>query len=121
MLCAERLTWHDAPRDVPQPVLAIGIPPRLPTASGGLSGRPGCRIFPVDRLWVLQVESGSGWLQPVEPPPRLTFPTLAAAVSFAQQHGYDYRIIIPGPVASIGGIRARRDNPATIGQNNKEN
>ena len=59
-------------------------------------------------MWVLQVEAATGWIHgPIEPPPRLTFATLKAVVSFAEQHGYDYRIIIPSPVASI----AERTNP----------
>jgi hypothetical protein len=88
---------------VPQPE---GIPPLVATAAGGLSGRPRCRIFPVGRLWVLQVETGSGWLHgawPDEPPMRLTFPTLGKAVAYAELHGYDYRIVTPSPVAHITG------------------
>lgn len=78
-----------------------GMPPRISTAAGGLSGRPRCRIFPVGRLWVLQVETGSGWLHgawPDGPPMRLKFRTLGKAVTYAVEHGYDYRIIAPGQV-----------------------
>ena len=64
-----------------------------------------CRIFPVGRLWVLQVETtASGWqlgLETDESPERLKFPTLAAAVSYAEQHCYDYRIITPSSVVHI--------------------
>lgn len=92
---------------VPEPE---GMPPLIPTTAGGLSGRPRCRIFPVGRLWVLQVETGSGWLHgawPDEPPMRLKFPSLGEAVAYAEQHGYDYRIITPSPVVRITG-RDRR-------------
>jgi hypothetical protein len=103
-------------------------PPLAPRAAGGLSGRPRCRIFPVGRRWVLQVEAASGWLHgSVEPAPRLTFPSLAVAVSFAEQHGYDYRIIFPSPVTHIaeriGSASPHRDKAATksaTGQTNTE-
>jgi hypothetical protein len=107
-----------------------GRPPLMPVAAGGLSGRPRCRIFPVGRLWVLQMETPSGWLigdVPVEPPPRLTFPTLAAAIAHAELHGYDYRIVTPSPVVRIpersrrisGANRTARYGSAT-GHNNME-
>jgi hypothetical protein len=103
MHCAERPTLRETR---PQPFMpapgAVRIPPVLPVAAGGLSGRPRCRIFPVGRLWVLQLETRGGWLLgdgPFEPPPRLEFATLAAAINHAVLHGYDYRIITPGPVA----------------------
>jgi hypothetical protein len=97
---------------------AVGRPPLIPAAAGGLSGRPRCRIFPVDRFWVLQVETASGWLLgngADEPPMRLTFPTLAAAVAYAEQHGYDYRITTPGqvePMEPSRRITARRGGRA---------
>jgi hypothetical protein len=125
MLCAKRLTLQDTRPNAADPMLAMmGTPPLLPRTAGGLSGRPRCRIYPVGRLWVLQVERGSGWPESVEPPPRLEFPKLAAAVSFAEQHGYDYRIIIPTPVSSISeraGRGARRQELATTRQINSEN
>jgi len=114
MYSAERLTLREA--GLPSPRLAAepaGMPPLMPVAASGLSGRPRCRIFPVGRMWVLQLETTGGWLLgngPVDPPPRVTFPTLAAAVNHAVLHGYDYRIIIPGPVARIHG-RGRRTEP----------
>jgi hypothetical protein len=119
MTSAERRTLCEAPPLSPWPaVLATGQPPLLPLAVGGLSGRPRCRIFPVGRLWVLQLEHPrGGWLAdgPLEPPPRLEFPTLAAAINHAVLHGYDYRIITPGPIARISDGRrrgVRRDRPA---------
>ena len=111
MMSAERLTLCEAPPLTPwSAVSAACPPPLLPVAAGGLSGRPRCRIFPVGRLWVLQLEiPGGGWLVdgPLEPPPRLKFPTLAAAINHAVLHGYDYRIITPGPVARIADGRLR--------------
>ena len=111
MMSAERLTLCEAPPLSPWPaILPTGRPPLLPVAAGGLSGRPRCRIFPVGRLWVLQLEiPGGGWLAdgPLEPPPRLRFPSLAAAVKHAVLHSYDYRIITPGPVARIADGRLR--------------
>jgi hypothetical protein len=123
MLSAERLNLRDAPWPM---LAATRRPPLLPRAAGGLSGRPRCRIYPVGRLWVLQVEAASGWLHgPVEPPPRLIFPTLAAAVAFDEQHGYDYRIITPSPVAYIakrvGSIGPHRGKAATTRANGRSN
>jgi hypothetical protein len=101
----------------------------MPRAAGGLSGRPTCRIFPVGRLWVLQVDRPNGWLLddgPFEPPPRLQFPTLGAAVAYAENHGYDYRVITPSPIArlpdrarrvTVGHGRQRR---SALGQSNTE-
>ena len=91
-----------------------GRPPFLPVASGGLSGRPRCRIFPLGRSWILQLETDSGWLAgeaPIDPPPRLKFPTLSAAVGYAVLHGFDYRIIKPGPVALFAKHRLRDATP----------
>jgi hypothetical protein len=105
MLPAVRLTRREARPHAPLPALeAARTPPRMPLAAGGLSGRPRCRIFPVGRLWVLQMEPASAWFigdGPIERQPRLEFLTLAAAVAHAERHGYDYRIISPRPVARI--------------------
>jgi hypothetical protein len=111
MLPATRLALREPRSHSPWPVLeAIHSPPLLPVAAGGLSGRPRCRIFPVGRVWLLQMETSSAWFVgdgPIEPPPRLEFPTLAAAVAHAEWCGYDYRIITPSPVARIAD-RGRR-------------
>ena len=134
MLSAARLTLREARPPMPRPVPeAARIPPLMPVpvAAGGLSGRPRCRIFPVGRLWILQMETASAWFignGPIEPPPRLKFPTLAAAVAHAERHGYDYRIITPNPVARIADgnrrMTSRRDRLATArgatGQNTTE-
>lgn len=106
MLCAERLTLRETrprlPWPVPEP--AAIPPPLMPVAAGGLSGRPRCRIFPVGRLWILQLEIAGGWLLgdgPFDPPLRIRFQTLAAAVNHAVLNGYDYRIITPATVARL--------------------
>src|SRR5688572_12514348 len=116
MLSAERATLREA-RPQPWPAHETAhIPPLMPVAAGGLSGRPRCRIFPVGRLWVLQVETPSAWLigdGPVEPPPRLKFPTLAAAIAHAEWYGYDYRIITPSPIARIAD-RNRRSRSGEV-------
>lgn len=111
MLSAERLVLRGARPQPLRPVHeTVRMPPFMPAAAGGLSGRPRCRIFPVGRLWLLQMEPASAWFVgegPVGSPPRLEFPTLGAAVAHAEQHGYEYRIITPSPVACIA-HRGRR-------------
>jgi len=100
------------------------IPPLVPVAAGGLSGRPRCRIFPVGPRWVLQLETTSGWVlgnDPEDPLMRLTFPTLSAAVAYAELHGFDYRIIRLTPLVRfsdhrVGAAKKKRAN----GQNRKE-
>ena len=79
-------------------------PPQEPRRAGGLSGRPTCRIYPSRQIWVLELEPASGgW---IEPPSggerngsskrgRLVFPTLAAAIGYAERHGLDYRVVLP--------------------------
>jgi hypothetical protein len=57
------------------------------------------------RGWVLEFErAGRTWIEPLmgwtatdDPfaPIRLTFPTLAAAVNYAERQGLDYRVIEP--------------------------
>ena len=98
--------------------VAAGIPQLMPVASNGFSGRPRCRIFPLGRLWVLQLEIAGGWLIN-GPPPRIKFPSLAAAVNHAVLHGYDYRIITPSPVARIRD-RGRDTAPLCGSAPNKE-
>ncbi len=112
MHCAECLTLRETRPQLSWPAPEpAGIPPLMPVAAGGLSGRPRCRIFPVGRLWILQLEIAGGWLLgdgPFDPPPRIRFQTLAAAVNHAVLHGYDYRIITPTPVARIPDRGRRR-------------
>lgn len=69
-------------------------PPRTPWQLGGLSGRPGCRIYARHDVWVLEFDApGGGWLDDRDDRlKRLTFPTLVAAIGYAERHGLDYRI-----------------------------
>lgn len=94
-------------RGVHEPLVAVRCPPKLPRTAGGLSGRPFARIYPAWDIWMLELHPASGgWL----PRPsdsgkevnrrRLPFPSLAAAVRYAEQHGIDYRVV-PPPVSSL--------------------
>jgi hypothetical protein len=84
---------------------ATGRPPKEPRRAGGLSGRPSCRIYPKRQIWVLEIEPASGgWIEPPSStgpcngsrePTGLAFPTLAAAIAYAEGHGFDYRVIAP--------------------------
>jgi hypothetical protein len=87
----------------PLPLAAVWRPPVMPRRAGGLSGRPFCRIYPCHGVWVLELEPSSGaWLEAdaakaMSAPPfgGLEFPTLAAAIAYAEAHGLDYRVVIP--------------------------
>jgi hypothetical protein len=51
-------------------------------------------------VWVLEVDPASaGWLAATGDSwgaaRRLTFPTLGAAIAYAERHGLDYRIVTP--------------------------
>ena len=69
----------------------------------GHSGRLFCRMYSKGQIWVLELEPASGgWLRPefrkkagdeVSAPLRFTFPTLGAAIGYAEHHEFDYRII----------------------------
>ena len=80
-----------------------------------LSGRPSCRIYRGRRAWLLEFETAcGGWMEPWArsgrsrfEPKTLVFPTLAAAVGYAEWHGYDYRIERPRRHAHTS-IRRRR-------------
>src|SRR5436853_5050288 len=62
----------------------------------GLSGRPSCRIYPVGKGWGLEIERTSAWLVGFDPPGNFRFfKSLAAAIGFAESHGFDYRILRP--------------------------
>lgn len=89
---------------------AAFFPPRGPRTARGLSGRPTCRIYPRVAVWVLEVDAASGaWLDDRgQASRRLTFPTLAAAIGYAERHGLDYRIERPRQHPS-----ARRNKPAS--------
>ena len=93
-----------------EPLAASFSPPRVPRAGRGLSGRPTCRIYARGESWVLELDTVSGgWLDHRGyPSRRLTFPTLAAAVGYAERHGLDYRIEPPRRH-----LHMRRSKPAS--------
>src|SRR4051794_16924166 len=97
-----RTAWQQA-----QPLALEQWPPRKPRRAGRLSGRPTCRIYRARMAWVLEFENGSGgWIEPVHADSgnddsRLTFPTLAAAIFYAERHGLDYRVVPPPLERSI--------------------
>lgn len=71
-----------------------------------LSGRPSCRIYPVGRGWGLEIERSSAWLSGFDLPGNFRFfRSLAAAVAFAEAHGFDYRVV--RPTAFFVGTRRR--------------
>jgi hypothetical protein len=79
-------------RDIP--FTGSSLPPTLARSAGGLSGRPFCRIYPQEKLWILAFEPASAWVQTDCPSEehRLTFTSLAAAIGYAVRHGLDYRV-----------------------------
>ena len=93
-----------------QPLAAGLSPPRVPHAGRGLSGRPTCRIYARREVWVLELDAASGgWLdERGKPSRRLAFPTLAAAIGYAERHGLDYRIEWPRQHQQTG-----RNKPAS--------
>ena len=78
------------------PFTGSSLPPTLARLAGGLSGRRFCRIYPQEKLWILEFEPASAWVQsdcPSSEEQRLTFPRLAAAIGYAVRHGLDYRVM----------------------------
>src|SRR5688572_32259841 len=98
----------------------IRRPPPQPR-SRTLSGRPSCRIYHGRRAWLLEFETGcGGWMEPWADqgriplePKTLAFPTMAAAVGYAERHGYDYRIEPPA-VRPRRSMRRRRQRPSWL-------
>lgn len=97
-------------------------PPSLPGRAGSVSGRPFCRIFLEKQLWILELDSASGaWIGLANAgvrmgypsgPSRLTFPTLSAAIGYAECHGLDYRVIPPPPPPRLrANGKGRRAHP----------
>ena len=91
----------------------------LPAANGSgaliasrqdsLSGRPSCRIYPIGKGWGLELERTSAWLAGFGLPGHFRFfRSLAAAVGFAEAHGFDYSII--RPTAFFAANRRRRSD-----------
>jgi hypothetical protein len=95
---------------------AIG---RLPPQAWArrLSGRPSCRIYLGRSAWILEFDSiCGGWMEPSEArgrlePKTLAFPTLTAAVGYAERHGYDYRIEPPAQHSGRSVKRVRQRLP----------
>lgn len=97
-----------------RPEMATQIVPPAADGSGALingrldslSGRPSCRIYPVGRGWGLEIERSSAWLAGFDLPGNFRFfRSLAAAVAFAEAHGFDYRVV--RPTAFFVGTRRR--------------
>jgi hypothetical protein len=62
---------------------------------GGLSGRPRCLIYPLDDGWALRLEKTSAWLLGLSwTGPAQVFPSLSAAIHFAEAKGFEYRVIV---------------------------
>jgi len=93
-----------------EPLPTSFSPPHIPRAARGLSGRPTCRIYARREVWVLELDAASGgWLDDSGyVSRRLTFPTLAAAIDYAERHGLDYRIVRPRQYQYM-----RRSKPAS--------
>ena len=105
-----------------EPLVAARPPPKEPRRAGGLSGRPSCRIYLSRQIWVLELEPASGgWIEPPasggggdgSKSERLVFPTLAAAIAYAERYGLDYRVVAPRchRVAAGRNSRASRSLP----------
>ena len=98
-----QVAWH-APAPKPwEPQAAERRSPPGARRAQGHSGRAFCHIYPKGSVWVLELKPVSGgWLHRVcrreagdnaNTALRFTFPTLGAAIGYAEQHGIDYRII----------------------------
>jgi hypothetical protein len=80
-----------------------------------LSGRPSCRIYLGRSAWILEFDTiCGGWMEPSDARGRvelktLAFPTLAAAVEYAERHGYDYRVDPPARRSGSSVKRLRRE------------
>ena len=68
------------------------FPPATRTGSE-FSRRRFCRIFPGEGLWVLQMELGGWAASAAAQGARTTFPSLSAAIAYAIDHGYTYRVV----------------------------
>jgi hypothetical protein len=62
---------------------------------GGLSGRPRCVIYPLNDGWALRLEKTSAWLLGLSWSGQAqVFPSLSAAIHFAEAKGFEYRVIV---------------------------
>ena len=82
------------------PLSSVRRPPILPRSAGGLSGRPFGRSYPANGVWLLELDPMSGgWLPRGQEgcgnTRRLAFPSLTAAIGYAERHGIDYRVVMP--------------------------
>ena len=82
------------------PLSSVRSPHIWPRSAGGLSGRPFGRIFPMNGVWLLELDPMSGgWLPRGDEgrgnTRRLAFPSLTAAIGYAERHGIDYRVVMP--------------------------
>lgn len=75
-------------------VVSTPPPPYTWQPSSDLSGRPTCRIYALERTWILQLDKTSAWIpNAIGPGGYRSFKTLGAAVRFADRYGLDYRIV----------------------------
>jgi hypothetical protein len=92
-MAAVCLAQSDLPtRDFAPAASAGGVnrpPLSVASASGWFRG-PFCKIFPEDRSWVLQETT---WGPRPGAQTRLLFATLSAAIAYAIDHGYQYKVI----------------------------
>ena len=109
-----------------EPMAAGPRPPRVPRTAGGLSGRPTCRIFARGDAWILELDMTSGgWLESgSRARRRIAFPTLAAAIGYAERHGLDYRIERPrqhqgARDSTLGSRRLARSWRARVARNGR--
>ena len=94
------------------PLGTVRRPPILPRSAGGLSGRPFGRIYPANGVWLLELDALSGgWLPRNENGRRDTrlraFPSLTAAIDYAERHGIDYRVVMPPRRPAVAKRRMR--------------
>jgi hypothetical protein len=88
-----------------------------PPRTAGLSGRPTCLIYRIDRWWVLELDRISAWTEGEVPPGVFhTFRALPLAISYAETRGLDYRIIHPKPLF----VERRRKRIARLRRDSKD-
>ena len=68
------------------------FPPAI-RAGSGFFRRRFCRIFPREGRWVMQMELGGWAASAAAQGHRRTFPSLSAAIAYAIDHGYTYRVV----------------------------
>ena len=72
------------------------FPPAI-RAGSGFFRRRFCRIFRSEGRWVMQMELGGWAASAAAQGLRRTFPSLSAAIAYAIDHGYTYRVVhVPG-------------------------